>query len=202
MGGSGSGDYLRWSTKSTTGSQHRVDIRWMRQQGRLKQGSTGWLSWSLNGKQTGNIGYRVEAKYLILNYRYRPSGGEWEDVQETVMFDWTACNYGGKRAWLLCPNCDRRVAVLYGAGRYFLCRHCYNLTYASQQVQRYDRLMMKAQAIRERLGGSANLLELFPEKPKGMHWETYQRLREESEQANNLSWVLIGRRYGVDDRLP
>ena len=137
MGGRGSGNWYKWDSKSTTESQYRVDIRWMRQQGRLEQGKTGWLTWS-----TRTISYRVEAKCLILNYRYRPRDGEWENVQETVMFDWTVCNYGGKRAWLLCPNCNRRVAVLYGAGKYFFCRHCYNLTYASQQVQGYERLMM------------------------------------------------------------
>jgi hypothetical protein len=191
MGGLGSGDYLRWCTKSTTGSQHRVDMREMRQQGRLEQGKTGWLSWTRNDKQTRSISYRVKADCLILNYRWG-----WEDVQETVMFDWTACNYGGKRAWFLCPGCNRRVAVLYGAGRYFLCRHCYNLTYASQQVQRYERLMMKARAIRESLGGSINLSLPFPEKPKGMHWGTYQRLREEAEQAYRLSWLLIGKQFG------
>jgi hypothetical protein len=29
------------------------------------------------------------------------------------------------------------------------------------------------QKIRERLGGSANMTEPFQEKPKGMHWRTY-----------------------------
>ena len=58
--------------------------------------------------------------------------------------------------------------------------------------------MMKTRAIRKRLGGSIDLLSPFPEKPKGMHWETYQRLREEAEQANHLSWLLIGKQLGFD----
>jgi hypothetical protein len=36
--------------------------------------------------------------------------------------------------------------------------------------------LLKAQRIRVRLGGSANMLNDFPEKPKGMHWRTYERL--------------------------
>ena len=195
MGGSGSGDYFRWSTKSTTGSQHRVDIRWLKKQGYLRPGAFGSLSWSRGDEQTGSIGFRMEHDRMILNYRHRPHGSEWENVEQAISFDRTSCNYGGFRTWFLCPRCWQRVALLYGAGKYFFCRHCYNLTYASQQVQRYERLMMKARGIKERLGGSTDPSIPFPEKPKGMHWETYQRLREEAEQANHLSWLLIGKRF-------
>jgi len=135
---------------------------------------------------------------MILNYRYKPRGGEWEDVEQVISFDRTSCNYGGFRTWFLCPRCWQRVAVLYCAGKYFFCRYCYNLTYASQQVQRCDRLMMKARAIRERFGGSADLSAPFPEKPKGMHWKTYWRLRE-AEQSNKFSLVIALKQFGFDD---
>jgi hypothetical protein len=32
-----------------------------------------------------------------------------------------------------------------------------------------------------RLGGSANLLDPFPAKPKGMHWRTYRHLRARAQ---------------------
>jgi len=38
--------------------------------------------------------------------------------------------------------------------------------------------------IHRRLGGSANLIEPFPEKPKGMHHKTYWRLLLEYEKAS------------------
>src|SRR6266513_773273 len=36
---------------------------------------------------------------------------------------------------------------------------------------------LKSQKVRMRLGGSPNMLDDFPEKPKGMHWRTYERWR-------------------------
>jgi hypothetical protein len=98
---------------------------------------------------------------------------------------WTACNFGGERPWFICPGagCGRRVAVLYGPGRYFLCRHCYDLVYESHRENGMYRALHKAQSIRKRLGGSANMMEPFPEKPKGMHWTTYDRLWWKHQEA-------------------
>jgi hypothetical protein len=45
----------------------------------------------------------------------------------------------------------------------------------------------RAQAIRIKLGGSANLNEPFPRKPEGMRWSTYRRLRRQAEAAESRS---------------
>jgi len=88
------------------------------------------------------------------------------------------------------------VAILYGPGRYFLCRYCYDLVYESQRENAMYRALHKAQSIRERLGGSANMTEPFPEKPKGMHWSTYDRLFWEHHEAEMEQ--LVGMREWLD----
>ena len=105
MGGYGSGGWFRYYSKATTESQRRIDIRWLKKQGYLRAGSIGTLSWSRRGKQTGSIDYRMEENRMILNYRHRLREGEWESVEQNILFDRTSCNYGGFRTWFLCPHC-------------------------------------------------------------------------------------------------
>jgi hypothetical protein len=89
------------------------------------------------------------------------------------------------------------VAILYGPGKYFLCRHCYDLRYESQREDKKDRALRRAQKVRQRLGGSANILESFPERPKGMHHDTYMRLFREHHEAEMEH--LVGVREWLDE---
>jgi len=192
MGGYGSGNWYRWDKKEITESQYWIDVRWLRQQGYLYPGAVGSLHWSVAGKEVGYIHYRIHTDRMILDYRHRFRGGEWKDVQQDIFLDRTPCNYGGYRPWFLCSNCGRRIAVLYGAGENFLCRHCYGLSYGSQSESKPERLTRKARNIRKRCGGSDSMFDPFPGKPKGMHWRTYWHLRDTAEQARHLSWDLMG----------
>ncbi len=196
MGGHGSGRPLfsGRNGRDTTESQHRVDIRWLKQQGRLRPHAFGSLSWSSGGKETGSIGYAMEKDRMVLKYQI---GADKEQIEQTVCFDRTPCHFGGYRQWFLCPGCGKRVALLYGAGKYFLCRHCYDLTYSCKQEQPVDRYMRKARRIRSRLGASDNLGEPIWQKPKGMHWRTFERLKNKADTANECSWRIMGRRFGL-----
>jgi hypothetical protein len=190
MGGVGSGNWYRFEKKTTTNECHRVDVRHLHREGLLKPGRWFSLRWSRAGRETGSIRGVVsrhgQPEQITLLYRHRSGlDGEWEEVQEPVRLSWTKCNFGGERPWFVCPNagCGRRVAILYGPGRYFLCRHCYDLAYQSQRDNAMNRALHKAQFIRERLGGSANMMEPFPEKPKGMHLETYMKMFWQHHEA-------------------
>jgi len=197
MGGSGSGYRYRWNSKTTTESQYKIDIRWMKKQRYLHPGAAGILSWTCRGEVSGLIGFRVETDRLVLNSRHRQIGGEWENIEDEIFFTRTPCNYGGNRQWFLCPGCNRRVAVVYG-GKYYRCRHCHHLTYSSQQESKSDRLMRKARKIRARLGASNNLTEPILFKPKNMHQKTFDRLRREADDASNLSLIIMGQQLGIN----
>jgi hypothetical protein len=183
MGGVGSGNRYRFGKKATTEECHSVDVRYLHREGLLEPGRRFSLRWSRSDRETGSIRGFVEGsdgpERVLLLYRHRSGpADEWEDVREPVPIEWTACNFGRKRPWFVCPGseCGRRAAILYRPGRYFLCRSCYDLAYESQRENETTRALRRAQAIRERLGGSANMTKPFPEKPQGMHWETYNRL--------------------------
>ena len=59
-----------------------------------------------------------------------------------------------------------------------------------------NRALRRAQTIRERLEGSANMTKPFPERPKGMNHETYWWLREEHDKVEMAQ--LVGMREWLD----
>ena len=203
MGGAGSGRWYRWNTRRVIEECRRLDVRRIHRKGMLAEigGFFSWAWWDgQTGERTGSINFEVGQDYLNLTFRSRTGDGEWEDTQQFVPLEWTPCNYGGHRPWFLCPSilCRRRVAILVAGGKRFLCRHCYRLPYASTLETRADRLLRKANKIRRRLGGEAGMAYDFPDKPKGMHRITYERLRQEALWAEETGFMEGLLRFGLD----
>ena len=61
--------------------------------------------------------------------------------------------------------------------------------WSQREIPRH-RAISRAQKLRMRLGGSANLLEPFPERPRGMHRITYYRLSAKAMAAQERSIAL------------
>jgi hypothetical protein len=172
--------------KTTTGYYHSIDVRFLHRHGHLRPGAVFILGSIRNGVLTGSIRGRTTVDSIVLSYLSQTLGSnQWQKREYPVELVRTPCHYGGKRTWFICParGCGRRVAVLYSA-RTFACRHCCQLVYESQREQRYNRALRRAQKIRIRLGGTANMMTPFPDIPKRMHWRTYELLRDEHDRAN------------------
>jgi hypothetical protein len=120
----------------------------------------------------------------------------WNDAAitldgQTLSVAWVQWHFGGSRPFFVC-KCGRRVLQLFAPRGYsWRCRHCYNLSYATRQVGLRYRLILKAQKVRERLGGDLGVANPFPAKPKRMHWKRYKRLRARHDHAVEQSIKLL-----------
>jgi len=202
MGGFGSGR-PGGSGRGTVEASRSIDVNRLHREGCLRAGWAGGWQWTRDGEKVASINLRAEEERLHLTYRARVGGGEWEDVAETVRIVRIPCRFGGTRPYFICPGvvsgiaCGRRVAKLYGPGRYFLCRHCYRLAHASQGEGTWDRTLRRANKIKQRLGGDPGMAAPFPPKPKGMWRRTYDRLRErafEDEMRADEAFALQAER--------
>lgn len=203
MGGYGSGR-PGWHPKA---DQFRsIDVNRLRKAGSLKAGKSGGWQWTVDGEKVASISMRAEPARLILIYRIRPGGGDWESVEEPITLTESSCHYGGTRPWFLCPGvrngrwCGKRVGKLYLGQRYFVCRHCLRLAYSSQSEEPMDRHNRRANKIRMALGGEPGTAAPPPRKPKGMHWRTYWRKMDAIEEADTAGELEFA--YWVYRRFP
>src|SRR5215203_3157 len=146
-----------------------IDVRRWAREGRLRPGRRFSYSWPRPKPYPNTVCCRIVADAVFIKWATSP--------KQHVPIVWTQCRLGGRRPWFRCNPCGRRVALLYSGGELFACRHCYGLAYESQQQPARLRQIRKKQKIRVRLGGTPNLLQPFPEKPKGMHWSSYRRIK-------------------------
>ena len=195
MGGFGSGG---WNSKgrATAGQAMRLDVNGLNKSGCLEPGITSSQSWTRGGEPSGNISVQANDGGITLIYRTSTNGGEWRDVREPVTIIWEPCNFGGRRPYFLCPRCGRRIVKLYGLAR-FLCRSCNRLAYQCQRESGSDRALRKDWTLRAKLGGEPGMANPIPDKPKGMHWRTYNRIVDEIHRVENVvedfSFALIAR---------
>jgi hypothetical protein len=175
----------------TCESRLSIDVRQWHRLGLLRPGRPFTWSWTRHGEPLGSIDVRTEADAVIVTFQ---GSGEWR-----LPLTWTKCRLGGVRPWFRCRYCWQRMAILYMCdASTFACRRCLGLAYMSQEIPRH-RAILRAQRLKMRLGGSANLSEPLPGRPRGMHRLTYWRLLGKAiaaqERALGLEVEYMRRRY-------
>jgi len=141
MGGYGSG---RPREKTTVEECRTLSVRDLKREGAFRDGVNiaAKLIWTnRTGESVFSIDYEVDTRNrgdAWIRLQYRRNG---EAVDYRIRLTTTPMPWGGVRWWFTCPltthsrTCQRRCWKLYlpPGARYFGCRECYNLTYASSQ---------------------------------------------------------------------
>ncbi len=185
MGGCGSGR-TEWRAKAEQAL--KLSINQLKKHGCLKPGYSFTWRWTWTRRESSTINIITRENALELNYRIRSYGEDWQDRQQHIMLVHTECNYGGTRPWFICPQCARRVGVLYSRG-IFLCRHCTNVAYSSKSENLPDRMLRKANKIRDRLGADYGVQNII-RRPKGMHWDKFWQLHDKVERLESRALVV------------
>jgi hypothetical protein len=148
--------------KDTVEGNLFIDVRYLHREGKLEPGLH-FLSWTRGGGEpAGSITLRAEQDTITLMYSISRYGRDPEQIEQTISLTWTPAHFGGRRPWFICGNCGGRVAILYGAGKYFACRKCYDLTYRSCQEsdKRLSALLRNPAALDNAIDGGNTLLAL------------------------------------------
>jgi hypothetical protein len=169
MGGYGSGRWREHTKKDIVEDCHVLDVnRWTRE-GILREGIHHFGGWkwcnAATGEETSSIGYEVNTAdmafpWIRLYYTFTRTQ---EHMDYKICLQPALPPFGGFRWWFICPllrqrrPCNHRVGKLYlpPSGRYYGCRHCYNLTYEScqQSDQRVSVLRKHPEALMALLDG-------------------------------------------------
>ncbi len=177
----------RWDKKTTVEECKSISTTFLNEHGYLHHGwHAGGMKWTRNGEETGSISFTVSVQDWTGEIRFQytqtvRASGQKEDLDYPARLSATPCHYGGKRWWFICPlvkneiPCNRRTLKLYlGGGKYFGCRHCYNLTYTSSQEHdaRVDRLARNPDqlAFMLRGGGLPSLVALKAAFKRNKNW--------------------------------
>lgn len=103
----------------------------------------------------------------------------------------------GARPFFHCPRCGRACELLYIDRTSLACRVCLRLAYSIENLTKISRTT--EQLYRRRLGQEPNgAFDQMPDKPKGMHWRTYERKVGQIVRLEADANVMLGQRV---DRL-
>jgi len=172
--------WYRFDKKRTTDDLLRLSAGWLKKHDYLRENSiiNGRLSWKQHSeayppKETGSLNFSAnffgEKRHITLFYKYRDREYISLDIPIVCSYPY----YGGRRYWFLCPRCGRKSTFLYG-GKYFLCRRCQNLSYPTQQMGFWERMLARSRKYEKRV------LKDGCRKP-WVHQSTFEKYMDRSE---------------------
>ena len=187
-----------WKGGGTVEGTRSIDVMWLAREGCLAESRSSSLRWSYSDGSTASIGVIGGKHSITLAYRVRSGAEDWQTVTQPVPIIWQPCRFGGERRWFVCNvrsngvYCGRRVTKLYGAGRFFACRHCYRLGYSVQRGGPMDRAHHNLARLHRKLGADYDGPDMPPPpKPKWVRWKTYSRIAKQIEAGQERLDVVF-----------
>lgn len=115
------------------------------------------------------------------------------EVITTLELTSIAQPFGGVRWWLKCPVTSKRCRKVFlpPRGVLFASRAAHGLNYRSQRLSKERRLQQQWQLMHIKLGGTGAYGEVFPDKPKYMHWNRYSKMYLKCDQLKEVSTGLL-----------
>lgn len=151
-----------------------LDVRPLWRNGQLRAGRASVITWRCDGEVCAQVCLEAEPDAVVLVFKTTAG----ETVRQRISLAFTPCHFGKERPWFVCPQCRRRIGVLYVVtDPAFSCRKCCCLRYAAQSESRGMRGLNAARKIRTSLGGGPSLYDPFPRRPVSVRREVYVALR-------------------------
>jgi hypothetical protein len=160
--------------KTTCESVQRISIRYLMQHGYR----------STLPKYGRDYNYFIQIVQAITN-----DEGIKQEVTYNVELTTTPCFFGGKRYWFTCPNCKKRVGVLYRRFKYFSCRTCNRLAYRSQQRTHKGRFGILDKLLSVDIDAEEKKIRVKRWRGVGTHrYRRFLKKRDSYMDAEKLFW--------------
>lgn len=177
MGGQGSGGWNR-KYDGTTDDTYRLDIAMLSRNGIFKEGRPLTVTWSTSGMIHLSLSVSHQNGRLLVGDATAKGSAYRDPLSQFLPLSDKASATGRRRALFKCRDCGARSQHLYLHRNRFICRQCAGLTYKSRRERGAMRAIRRWDKVSARLGG-VGWSELGLEKPKNMHWHTFDGLRQE-----------------------
>jgi len=119
-----------------------------------------------------------QIRHLRLSYRSIEIV-DHHDRSQVFGIQWIPTYFGKHRAIFVCSTCRCGALRLFAHHGTYACRHCHRAQYLSQKQKTASRKRLAACKLRLELGGSPDIHELIPSRPKWTRRRTYQRIRHQ-----------------------